>query len=117
MTWCGLSCPIGAGSFYPPNGSGASFWNIIGVDGTFTLVPTLFSDSVAVVILATVCVEGVMRLLAQSVVNFSIAAVVAAIVVFLLKGHTLILLQQRSEESMKIGLPKKVQRTYEYAIV
>ena len=44
-----------------------------------------------------------------------IAAVVAAIVVFLLKGHSRILLQRKSEESMKIGLPKKVQRTYKYA--
>ena len=84
---------------------------------TSTLVPTLFLDSVAVVILATVCVEGVMQLSAQSVVNSLIAAVVAAIVIFLLKGHSQIVLHRRSEESMKIGLPEKVQRTYEYAIV
>ena len=67
--------------------------------------------------LATVFVEGVIQLAAQSVLNFSITAVVAAIVVFLPKGHSRILLQRRSEEIMKIGLPKKVQRTYEYAIV
>ena len=71
--------------------------------------------------LSTVCVEVVMRLSAQSglviVVNSLIVAVVAAIVVFVLKGHSQILLQQRSEESMKIDLPKKVQRTYEYATV
>ena len=73
------------------------------------------------VMLATVCVEGVMRLSAQSglviVVNSLIVAVVAAIVVFVLKGHSQILLQQRSEESMKIDLPKKVQHTHEYATV
>ena len=66
---------------------------------------------------ATVCVEGVMRLSAQSVVNLSIAAVVAAIVIFLLKGHSRILLLRRSEEIMKIGLPKKVQHSHEYSIV
>ena len=60
LTWRGLLGPIGAGSFSPPNGSGASFWTRGGVDGISTLVPTLFSDSVAVVMLATICVEGVM---------------------------------------------------------
>ena len=74
-----------AWSFSPPNGSGASFWTRSGVDGTSTLVPTLFSDSVAVVMLATIYVEG---LSAQSVVNSLIAAVIAAIVVILLKGHS-----------------------------
>ena len=71
--------------------------------------------------LATVCLEGVIGFSAQSglvvVVKFFIAAVVAAIVAFLLKGHSQILLQQRSEESMKIDIPKKVQHTYEYATV
>ena len=99
------------------NGSEVSFWTRSSVYGTSTLVPTLFLDSAAVVMLATVCVEEVMRLSAQSVVNLLIVAVVAAIVVFLLKGHSRILSQQRSEESMKIGLLKKVQRTYEYVIV
>ena len=58
------------------------------------------------VMLATVCVEGVIQLSAQSglviVVNLLIAAVVAAIIVFLLKGHSQILLQRRSEESIKL---------------
>ena len=62
-----------------------------------------------------------MQLSAQSglviVVNLLIVAVVAVIVLFLLKGHSRILLQRRSEESMKIDLPKEVQRTYEYATV
>ena len=71
--------------------------------------------------LADVCVERVMRLSAQSglfiVVNLLIAAVVADIVLFLLKEHSRILLQRRSEESMKIDLPKRGQHTYEYATV
>ena len=62
-----------------------------------------------------------MRLSAQSglviVINSLIEAVVAAIVVFLMKGHSRILLQRRSEEIMKSDLPKKVQRTYEYETV
>ena len=65
--------------------------------------------------------EGVMRFSSQSglgiVVNSFIVAVVAAIVVFLLKGNSRILLQRRSEESIKIYFPKKVQRTYEYTTV
>ena len=82
LTWRGLSGQIGAGSFYPPNGSGASFCTRSGVAGTSTLVPTLFSDSVAVVMLGIVCVEGLMQFSAQSVVNSLIAAFVADIVVF-----------------------------------
>ena len=58
LTWLGLLVPIGAGSFSPPNVSGASFWTRSGVDGTSTLVPSRFLDSVTVVMLATVCVEG-----------------------------------------------------------
>ena len=73
---------IGTGSVSPPNGFGESFWTRGGVDGTSTLVPTLFSDSVTVVMLATLCVEGVMQLSEQSVVNLLIVAVAAAIVIF-----------------------------------
>ena len=42
LTWRGLSGTIGAGYSSPPNGSGASFWTCGGVDGTSTLVPTIF---------------------------------------------------------------------------
>ena len=33
------------------------------------------------------------------------------------EGHSRILMQRRSEESMKIDLPKNIQRTYKYATV
>ena len=59
------------------------------------------------VILATACVEGVMRFSAQSAVNSSMAAVVAVNRRIFSKGKSRILSQRRSEEGMKIVRPEE----------
>ena len=116
LTWRGLSGTIGAGSFYPPNGSGASFWTRVGVDGTSTLVPTIFwthacycmcRRSNAIVSTIRVSYSGKFVDCGRRRGHRRI----------LLKEHSRILFQRRSEESMKIDLPKKVQHNYEYATV